>query len=257
MADLPASAPSTTTTAATAATAEAFKRFANIDAYRKAIMRVFGTPGAALLTWAPEEIHSTDFLFGRWAWLALMDRGSHIDPQYRIMRGEVAQAQYLADVDLVKGGMLAYNPASRSGVNFNEWIELAFSLQQGVLGWLDWLRRDPMGENTLWEALLQPRAGPPLQLRVFNVCVAADLEAAAEWVQQVSLAVVKGARGEAPFPNEGAVFDVGPGGMESEEWELRQMEMFEGLPGLSFYRLPGNALMVQSSFWFPGVLTVQ
>lgn len=221
------------------------------------MMRVFGTPSAALLTWASEETHTTEFLFGRWAWIALMARGSHIDFQHRILRGEVAEAQYLADVRFVNGAMLAYNLGSRSGVTFVEWVDMAFSLQQETLDWLDWLRRDPEGHNPLWEALVQPRAGPPLQLRSLNVCVAADLAAAADWVRQMSLAVVKAARREGPFPNEGAVFDVGPGGMEDESWQLRQMEMLEGFPGLSFYRLPGNALVVLSSFWIPGVLTVQ
>jgi hypothetical protein len=45
------------------------------------------------------------------------------------------------------------------------------------------------------------------------------------------------------FPGS-AVFDVGPGGVPGESWNIRDMGIFNDLPALGFFKLVGGALLV-------------
>jgi hypothetical protein len=100
------------------------------------------------------------------------------------------------------------------------------------------------GEGTAAEHL----GGPLLDSiprHVFDMAVAADREAGALWVREANertIAFVADALHD-EFPGS-AVFDVGPGGLPGDSWNIRDMDMFIDLPALGLFKLAGGALLV-------------
>jgi hypothetical protein len=198
-------------------------------------------------TWALDEEHQTEFSFGRWAWSAVMDLTDYLHEQMYILGGYRPNEAYMAeDMALVHLAMLERNPRIDNGITIEQWDELAESKREEARAWLHALRWDSEENRSYWRF---PVENPALSLplpQVFNVCAADGREAARKWAWKVHRAVLYTVHHpEVVFMFPGhALFDVGPGGTEDVVWQLRQLGIFEGLRGLKFSRLPGNALLV-------------
>lgn len=203
--------------------------------------------------WGLGEGEPTVSNFYRWAWSAAMFEGTgHIyEAQLRIIRGEGTMEQQQQDSNEVEAAMRTHNTASFSGISCAGWEALVNAHDDGMDDWILEMFHLNWGQGGIG----RERFGGPLldfpPQAMFNVTVAADREDGARWAQAASAATVvmsaaieNGEEHGLPgFPGS-AVFDVGPGGADGEGWNLREMEMFEGLPGLGFYKLAGHALLV-------------
>lgn len=203
--------------------------------------------------WERGEGEPTLFNFYRWAWSAAMFEGTGqiYEAQLRIIRGEGTLEQQQQDVNEVEAAMKDWNIASQSGIDRAAWQALVDTHEDGVEDWilemfhLNW-DQGGIGRERFGGPLLD---FPPHAM--FNVTVAADREDGARWAREASASTVvmnaaieNGEENGLPaFPGS-AVFDIGPGGADGESWNLREMEMFEGLPGLGFFKLAGHALLV-------------
>lgn len=88
-----------------------YKSLVNYEACHTVITHTTGL-FTSLLTWAPKEIQSTVFDFGRWAWVALIGHGLRLRRQVNILCDAVAQSHYEADVAELNVAMLQHSPAS-------------------------------------------------------------------------------------------------------------------------------------------------
>jgi hypothetical protein len=206
-----------------------------------------GRPKGQWRAWALDEEHQTVFDFGRWAWSSVMQLFDYTGEQAYILGGyQPVDARMVQDITLVHRVMLEYNPMIDNGITIEQWEELAESKKGEALAWLHSLRWDSEQNRSYWRYAVE---NPYLGLRpyrIFNVCAAGDREAAREWAWKVHRAVIYGVyHPNLPIKFPGpALFDVGPGGTEGVVWRLRQLGVFEGLRGLKFSRLPGNATLV-------------
>jgi hypothetical protein len=148
-------------------------------------------------------------------------------------------------IDRVRRAMEMYNPVSRSGASEEEWQALVMNQNDAADHWLRAL------ETFVWngQGMAAEHLGGPLldfiPRHVFNVAVAADREAGVLWVREANertMAFAADALND-EFPGS-AVFDVGPGGVPGESWNIRDMGIFNDLPALGFFKLAGGALLV-------------
>jgi hypothetical protein len=202
--------------------------------------------------WPLEEQHPTVFDFGRWAWIALYDQGEFITQQLYILGGypdhELAAQWLEEDLAEVRSAMLEHNAMVDHGITIEQWEELAESKKDEALAWLEKLRLEDEEHRSYWRYPVENEQLGLSTYKIFNVSSARDRQEAREWAWQVHRAVLFAAHHpsrpqEFRFPAP-ALFDVGPGGTEGEVWQLRQFGIFEGLRGLKFSRLPGNAMLV-------------
>jgi hypothetical protein len=200
-----------------------------------------------LVPWERGDGELTTFNFTRWAWQAAMAEGTVYALQLDVMFGIALDTveRQVDIIDRVRRAMEMYNPVSRSGVTEEQWQALVMNQNDAADHWLRALETFVWnGQGTAAEHL----DGPLLDFiprHVFNMAVAADREAAALWVREANertVAFVTDAEND-DFPGS-AVFDVGPGGIPGESWNIREMDMFDDLPALGFFKLAGGALLV-------------
>jgi hypothetical protein len=200
-----------------------------------------------MVPWERGDGESTTFNFTRWAWQAAMAAGTVYDLQLDVMFGIAPDTveRHADIIDQVRRAMEMYNPVSRSGVSEEEWQAIVMNQNNAADHWLRALETFVWnGQGTATEHF----GGPLLDFiprRVFNMAVAADREAGALWVREANertIAFVADALND-EFPGS-AVFDVGPGGVPGESWNIRDMDMFNDLPALGFFKLAGGALLV-------------
>jgi hypothetical protein len=204
--------------------------------------------GAAdMVPWERGDGESTTFNFTRWAWQAAMAEGTVYALQLDVIFGiALDMVERHADiVDRVRRAMEMYNPVSHSGVTEEQWQALVMNQNDAADHWLRAL------ETFVWNGqgtAAEHFGGPLLDFiprHVFNMAIEADREAAALWVRganERTIAFVTDAQND-DFPGS-AVFDVGPGGVPGESWNIRDMDMFDDLPALGFFKLAGGALLV-------------
>jgi hypothetical protein len=189
----------------------------------------------------------TTFNFTRWAWQAAMAEGTVYALQLDVIFGiALDMVERHADiVDRVRRAMEMYNPVSHSGVTEEQWQALVMNQNDAADHWLRAL------ETFVWNGqgtAAEHFGGPLLDFiprHVFNMAIEADREDAALWVRganERTIAFVTDAQND-DFPGS-AVFDVGPGGVSGESCNIRDMDMFDNLPALGFFKLAGGALLV-------------
>lgn len=215
-----------------------------------------------VLPWERGQGEPTVFDFHRWAWGAAMLNPIVYEAQMRILHREGTIAQRGADLLYIEKAMHEYNSASHSGIDKAGWealVSLHKVQQRGnlfdgheeplinLLNQLD--TEGGLGRANIDLGWLE---SPPE--RIFNVAVTADRDTGAQWVKRASIMALAAKVHEemhgvnvhpSLLEDPGiAVFDVGPGAAEGESWRIRDMEMFEDVPGLEFWKLGGNALLV-------------
>lgn len=194
--------------------------------------------------WEQGDGELTTFDFIRWAWQAAMAEGTVYASQLDILFGMGENESQI--IDDVRRAMEMYNPVSHSGVSEEQWHMLSGQHGNAIDGWLQNLYFFvSLGNGTAADHLggilldFTPRY-------IFNVVVAADREAGVLWLQEantLTIALVQTQGPDIEFPGS-AVFDVGPGGIPGDSWNIRDMEMLRDLPALGFFKLAGGALLV-------------
>jgi hypothetical protein len=198
-------------------------------------------------TWPLEDHHPTVFDFGRWAWIALYGQGEYIAEQLCILGTYSHRDEWMdEDIAVAHKTMLEHNPMVSNGISIEQWEDLAESKNGEALLWLNALRRDDEENRSSWRYPVENATLGLRNYKIFNVSDAEDRQAAVAWTWEIHRAVlykVHHPDGPFLFPDPG-LFDVGPGGTEDAVWQLRQLRVFDGLRGLKFSRLPGNAMLV-------------
>lgn len=204
--------------------------------------------------WPHGQGRMTTFNFQRWGWALTMQAGVLFREQLRVMRGQnpiVPNVLGNRDINLVLVHMMTLTPTLRAEVNNMQWNAIIETQDQWDVT-RNWLRR-------LWQTArdrgdLRAMVGGSLldipPRHIFNVANRANVEAGGAWARRANSLVLANPQGvpEAIWRDVGvAVFDVGPDEVTAvtpAEYNIRDMNIFDRLDELSYYRLGGNALMV-------------
>lgn len=208
-------------------------------------------PAQVVEIWEQGAGGLTSFNFQRWTWYLAMQVGG-VEREIWSIREWLAPHPREAERDLavLLEAMVTWAPFVRDDISNMHWNAIVQTQNQwGVTD--DWLRDISVAARN--RGALEAFLGGPLPLlrldHLFNVADEANSRAGARWAQDTNawaLAYDQGATNMDFFPGM-AIFDVGPDDVMARRparYNIREMEMFNGLEALEFCRLHGNALLV-------------
>ncbi|KAM0721431.1 hypothetical protein Q7P37_002355 [Cladosporium fusiforme] len=197
--------------------------------------------------WERGERRLTTWNFERFTWMILWAHGTSQPAMETILRGEDN-----APIDMIERLMNRLPPNHRDDIDDIHWV----SEVNSVVQWhttINWLTRMWQVSRTGGD-LLTFFGGPMVPIwrgpRIVNVANAADLQAGTEWLHSTN-ATYRTREEVERFLDENhvpsVIFDVGPDDVTVRPpvtYNIRDMDIFDGLENMRFYRLAGNALLV-------------